>query len=202
MKRRWFSLCGLLAFGVIVSQSVTACASDHGGAAENEYGTIALPLGAYASSGTRYRLRNATFVIQDPYANGYGGEGGGSSPDSIVVSSEDDPDADSINLNVEQGYYRIRLQSGWHMEKQEDDGSFSDVEAQLLSSTSQWVYVSPRSTSWAQFDFGIGDREVWFNGQLNIDINVYEDPDDYDGGSGGDGAGGIPGSCGAGGDGC
>lgn len=103
---------------------------------------------------------------------------------------------------MEQGYYRIRLQSGWHMEKQEDDGSFSDVEAQLLSSTSQWVYVSPRSTSWAQFDFGIGDREVWFNGQLNIDINVYEDADDYDGGSGGDGAGGIPGSCGAGGDGC
>lgn len=40
------------------------------------------------------------------------------------------------------------------------------------------------------------NREVWFNGNLNIDINVYEDPDDYYGGSGGYGwgSGGAPGS--------
>jgi hypothetical protein len=59
------------------------------------------------------------------------------------------------------------------------------VEAQLLSSSSPWVYVYPRSTSWAEFSFGIGERKVWFNGNLNIDINVYEDPDDYYGGCGG-----------------
>jgi hypothetical protein len=197
MNRRWFALSGVLGLGVVCSQLVTACASDRGAAKEDEFGTLSLPLGAYASSGTRYRLRNATFVIRDPYDSGsYGGQGGGSGSESIVVSSEDDLGADSIRLNVEQGSYRVTLQSGWHMEKREADGSYTRVEAQLLSSSSPWVYVYPRSTSWAEFSFGIGDREVWFNGNLNIDINVYEDPDDYYGGSGGYGwgSGGAPGS--------
>jgi hypothetical protein len=190
MKRRCFAIGGMLALGVVGTQGVTACASDGGGGTQEEHGVIALPLGAYASSGTRYRLRNATFVIEDPYAYG---EGGGSNvPETIVVSSEDDPDADSINLSVEQGYYRIRLQPGWHVEKQAEGGAFSEVEAQLLSGNYQWVYVSPRSTSWARFSFGIGGRAVWFNGNLNIDISVYEDPDDYygggEGGSGGNGS--------------
>lgn len=184
MKRRWIAIGSFLALCVVGTQGVTACASGGGGTHE-EHGTIALPLGAYASSGTRYRLRNATFLIETAY---YYGEGGSSNqPATIVVSSEDDPDADSINLSVEQGYYRVRLQPGWHMEKQAD-GSFSEVEAQLLSGNEQWVYVSPRSTSWARYNFGIGGREVWFNGNLNIDINVYEDPNDYYGnGSAGEG---------------
>jgi hypothetical protein len=183
MKRRWFALSGVLGLGVVCSQGVTACASAPSKPQEEAFGTIALPLGAYGESGTRYRLRDATFVIQDPYS-GYGGEGG-SGAASIVVSSEDDPDADSISLSVERGSYYVRLQPGWHMEKQANDGSYTDVEAQLISSASEWVYVSPHSTSWAQFNFGIGDREIWFNGKLNIDINVYEDPNEYYGGSGG-----------------
>jgi hypothetical protein len=198
MNRRWFALGSLLALGAIGSQGVTACTSNHGGATDDELGTIGLPLGAYASSGTRYRLRNATFVIQNSDNYGYGGEGG--TPDVIVVSSEDDPDADSINLSVERGSYSITLQSGWHMEQEAEDGSFNEVEALLLSNSTQWVYVSPRSTAWTRFNFGIGDREVWFNGNLNIDITVYEDPDDYYGGSGGFGAtAGAPGWAGEGG---
>ena len=193
MKRRWFALSGMLGLVVVCSQGVVACASDHRGKEDEGFGTIALPLGTYAESGTRYRLRNATFVIQDLYYgySGYGGEGGGTGSGAIVVSSEDDPNADSINLSVERGYHYVTLQPGWHMEKQEQDGSFSSVEAQLLSSTSQWVYVSPRSTSWAEFNFGIGGREIWFNGKLNIGINVYEDPDDYYG-TGSGGVGGSP----------
>lgn len=188
MKRRWFALGGVLGLGVVCSQGVTACASDGSFAKGDDTGTISVPLSTYASSGTRYRLRDATFVIQNPYA-GYGGEGGNAGPEHIVVSSEDDPNADSIQVNVERGSHTVRLQPGWRMEKREDDGSYSEVEAQLLSGSSQWVYVYPRSTSWAEFSFGIGDREIWFNGNLNIDINVYEDPDDYYGGSGGYGWG-------------
>lgn len=186
MNRRWFALSSVLALGVVCSPGVTACASAHGGATEDEFGTIGVPLSAHASSGTRYRLRNATFVIEnDAYYYGSAGEGGSANGDSIVVSSEDDPDSDSINLSVERGYYRITLRPGCNMEQEAPDGSFNEVEAQLLSNVTQWVYVSPQSTAWARFSFGIGDREVWFNGNLNIDINVYEDPDDYYGGSGG-----------------
>lgn len=198
MNRRWFGMGAMLAFGVIGSQGVTACASDHGGK-DDELGTIGVPLGAYSNSGTRYRLRHATFVIRNgDYDYGYGGEGGGGNGDAITVSSEEDPAAESINLSVERGYYRITLQSGWYMEQEAQDGSFSEVEAQLLSNSTQWVYVSPNSTSWARFSFGIGDREVWFNGNLNIDVTVYEDPDDYYGGYGGHASGGF-GSAGEGG---
>jgi hypothetical protein len=71
----------------------------------------------------------------------------------------------------------------------------SDVEATLLSGNGQWVYVSPHSTSWVEFSFGIGGSELWLNGKLNIGINVYEDPDEYYGGSAG-GWGGASGGSG------
>jgi hypothetical protein len=173
--------------GLVCSLSLVACASDQRGQNDEAFGTIALPLGTYGESGTRYRLRDATFVIRDPYEYGYGGEGSNS---TVVVSSEDDPNADSISVSVEQGSYYVTLQPGWRMEKREADGGFTTVEAQLLSSTAQWVYVAPRSTSWAAFNFGIGGREVWFNGKLNIGINVYEDPDEYYGNTGGFGGAG------------
>ena len=54
--------------------------------------------------------------------------------------------------------------------------------ASLLSGASQWVYVSRQSTSFAQFNFGIGGKEIWLNGKLNIAIDVQETP-----GGGGEG---------------
>jgi hypothetical protein len=186
--RRWFALGGMLGLSVIGTHGVAGCSSEPKGKGEQTLGAIALPLGTYGPSGTRYRLRDATFLIYDLYGdsdNGYGGEGGsGSGPNPIIVSSETDLDADSINVSVEQGYYYVSLEPGWRMEKSDDDGTYSNVEAQLLSSSYQWVYVAPHSTSWAEYNFGIGGREVWFNGKLNIGINVYEDPDDYYGGAG------------------
>ena len=60
-------------------------------------------------------------------------------------------------------------------------GAAEPVEATLLSGEYQWVYVSRQSSSWAEFSFGIGSREIWLNGQLNIGIDVQETP----GGAGG-----------------
>lgn len=55
------------------------------------------------------------------------------------------------------------------------DGVTTPVpEVQLLSGETQWVWVSPHSTSWVNYQFGIGDRTVWFNGKLNVEIQVYE----------------------------
>ena len=34
-------------------------------------------------------------------------------------------------------------------------------------------------------EFGLGERSIWMNGELNIDLQVYEDPDDLNGGYGG-----------------
>jgi hypothetical protein len=70
------------------------------------------------------------------------------------------------------------------MEKTTSSGA-QPVEATLLSGGYQWVYVSRQSTSWAEFSFGIGGREYWLNGKLNIAIDVQEAA-----GAGGEGGGG------------
>jgi hypothetical protein len=156
------------------------------GGDEGGLGTLALPLAAHGPSGAKYRLRDATFTIYNeyyyyypPYPGGPGGFGGGIGGGSVItVSSEDDPDAESITVDLEQGYYYVTLQPGWRME-QVVDGEAVEVEATLLSSETQFVWVSPRSTSWVEFQFGIGERSIWLNGDLNINIRIHENPDDY-----------------------
>lgn len=191
MSRRRMGIVLGLGAGVLLAGLATGCSSspDGGGSAEAEagVGTLRLPLATNGPSGTRYRLRDAIFEISNPYGWSYGGEGG-ASQSSRTVTSEDDPDADSISLDLEQGYYEVWLQPGWRLEKV-DGGEATDVEATLLSGNGQWVYVSPRSTSWVEFQFGVGSRELWLNGEVNIGVTVHENPDDYYGGGAGAGNG-------------
>ncbi|XYH99822.1 hypothetical protein ACMHYB_08710 [Sorangium sp. So ce1128] len=200
------------AAGALFAVGIGGCVSPAGDDAE--LGSISLPLAADAPSGARYQLRNATFQISSDYywygATGVGvGGGGGFSTTSaattaavtttsttsgggdsggntfLTISSEDeDPDARSITVDLERGSYYVSLLPGWHLEKIED-GTATPVEATLLSSQSINVYVWPQSTTWASYQFGIGDRALWLNGKLNIGIDVYEDLDDYYGGAGG-----------------
>ncbi|WP_437607029.1 hypothetical protein WMF20_39985 [Sorangium sp. So ce834] len=171
---------------------------------EDVFGSISLPLAAEAPSGAQYRLRNATFEIRSGYYYYYEDEnvgvgvvtsgGGASYPGNLVltVNSEDeDPDASSILVDLEQGSYNVTLLPGWTFEKVQG-GTVTPVEATLLSSQTVYTYVSPHSTTWAQYQFGIGDRALWLNGKLNINIDVYEDPSEYYYGQGGaGGAGGF-----------
>jgi hypothetical protein len=173
----------LLGLGVASAAAVTGCGSGGPGGSTEDMGTLSVPLSTHGPSGTEYRLRDAVFEIRSEYdyyddsASG-GLDSGGS---SYTLSSEDDLSASSLSISVERGYYYIRLLPGWHMEKLEN-GSGTAVEANLLSPATQWVFVSPRSTSWVEYQFGIGDRALWFNGNLNIDLQVYEDPSQYYGG--------------------
>lgn len=162
------------------------------GEPENKVGQLALPLVTQGASGTTYRLRDATFNI---YRYGYWGGGGssvGGGGGSVLVtsvSSETDPNAATISVSLEEGSYYLELVPGWHFEQQTSSG-WEDVEATLLSGETQYVYVSRQSTSFAEFQFGLGGREIWLNGQLNIGVVLYEEP----GGTGG--AGGFAGSVG------
>jgi hypothetical protein len=184
MNRRLMT-SGVLGVGLLLlSQAMVACGADRPADEKAEVGSLSLPLATHGPSGQKYRLRDATFEIRNPYSYGSAGEGGASSQ-QITVSSEDDPTADTINVSLEEGYYIITLQPGWQLRKVGNGGGGTDVEATLLSGESQWVYISPHSTSWAEFQFGLGDRELWLNGDLNIEIQVHEDPDDYYGGYGG-----------------
>jgi hypothetical protein len=186
---------GLLLAGALSLGALGGC-SGAGGDSEGEkvFGQMALPLTTQGASGVTYRLRDATFVIQPQYyiydsaAAGAGGSvgGAGGNPGTVIVSSETDPDATNISVSLEEGYYYVNLSPGWHLEKVTSAGA-EPVEATLLSGEYQWVYISRQSSSWAEFSFGIGSREIWLNGQLNIGIDVQETP----GGSGG--AGGFAG---------
>lgn len=180
-------------------------------------GQLALPLTTQGASGVTYRLRNANFAIHRytgyyasmgsagsaSSAGGFGvGATGGMGDQLIAVSSETDPDAKSISLSLEEGDYYVELLPGWGFEKNTPQGA-QPVEATLLTSETQWIYVSRQATSWAEYQFGLGGRELWLNGKLNIDVVLHEDPQvpigtgGYPGGYGGGPIGGYSGgSCG------
>jgi hypothetical protein len=176
-------------------------------------GTLNVPLTTFGASGSEYRLRDAVFQITpeswscSPGTAGSGpsaGSSGSPCAPSTFVSSEDDPDATSIQVTLERGYYTIQLLPGWHMEKREGITG-TPVEAQLLTPDTQWLYVQERASTWLEYQFGIGGRELWFNGDVNINIRVYEDPSELGGyggyggssmggfGTGGSAAGAAPG---------
>jgi len=171
-----------------LSLGVLGGCSGAGGAGESEkvFGQMELPLTTQGASGVKYRLRDATFTVQSQYyyygSAGSGSGGAGGYPAPVIVSSETDPDATNISLSLEEGYYYVNLSPGWHLEKVTPAGTEA-VEATLLSGETQWVYISRQSSSWAEYSFGIGGREIWLNGQLNIGIDVQETP----GGEGGAG---------------
>ncbi|MDF3068462.1 MAG: hypothetical protein K0R38_4063 [Polyangiaceae bacterium] len=194
MNRRTMGLGVFAGITFAVTGLLAGCGS--GGGSAEEHGTLRVPLSTQGPSGTSYRLRDATFEIRNQYYyySNAGGEGGvGSTPQVVTVSSESDPNASSISVSRERGYYYVRLLPGWRMEKVEG-GVATDVEATLLSNENQGVYVNAHSTSWIEYQFGIGDRALWFNGDLNLQIQVYEDPSDLYGYSGEHGGGGFSGS--------
>jgi hypothetical protein len=167
----------------------------NGGSQTEKLGQIGLPLVTHGASGTKYQLRNAVFEITSPYyytTSGVGGAmsatGGNASVDNaatggaavpvantIIVNGDDYPDSDSIQVDIAEGSYTVALHPGWQLQSV-IDGVAQDVTATLLTPDVQWVYVSRRSTSWVSFQFGLGDSEIWLNGNLNIQIDVVEDP--------------------------
>ena len=187
--------------------SLLGCSGSPSPSEKEPLGQLNLPLTTQGASGLKYRLRNATFTVQREPGYYYGGAGyagaigGGSdgSSSTTTVSSETDPDARSISLSLEEGSYYVQLQPGWSFEKDGADGP-EIVEATLLSQPTQWLWVYRQSSTWAEFNFGIGGKELWLNGKVNIEINVQETPGEY-GGSGGGGGfspGGGTGFAGAG----
>lgn len=184
VKRRSLGLGIVMAAGAM---ALAACSSGGGGKQSSEYGELALPLVTQGSSGTEYRLRDAAFEVRSTgyyywdYSSAAGA--GGESSTSLQLSSEDDPTAPNISVSVERGYYQVALKAGWRLEKVEN-GVATDVTATLISDANQYVWVNPHSTSFVTYQFGLGDRKIWFNGKLNVNLEVYESPDEYYGGGG------------------
>lgn len=183
MKR--LTLCMLVLLGVV------GCASDGGSRedieempSEGEVGNLSLSLTGMDSQGRVYRLRNAEFVVSSgPYWGDWPGmpypyDGG--TPVSTVVSTETDPDADTIRLRLVPGSYTVQLQGSWFIERLTASGVERVQRVVLLSEPYQYAYVYHNSAFRVAFRFGIdGDLIDFRHGDLEID-SEFELPGDSD----------------------
>ena len=119
---------------------------------QSSVGQLALPLVTQGASGVTYRLREATFAISrygyyEPppgtggaTSSGGMGSGGWAGGETILVSSEDDPDSTSISVSVEEGEYYVQLLPGWHFEK-EGPTARKPSKRRCSFGETQWVWV-------------------------------------------------------------
>jgi hypothetical protein len=123
-------------------------------------GSLQMDLEGTASSGVRYRLRAATFDI--------------SGTSQATVSSETNPSATSISLELKAGTYLIDLEPGWYLER-EQDGGFAQVRAFLLSDNPAPFTIADQQTTTVQYRFSAGDDAVAIgDGRLVIGIDVND----------------------------
>jgi hypothetical protein len=95
-----------------------------------------------------------------------------SGPSTIDVSSEEDPEAEVVVLDLKPGDYSITLDSGWSLERVTDAGT-ETVDAQLLSDSSQSFTIKSRKTTKVSFRFQVAG-EALAPGRLEISIDVNE----------------------------
>jgi hypothetical protein len=85
---------------------------------------------------------------------------------TIDASAEADDLVVPVNQNG--GYYRVRLNSGWQMQRVASDGSFAPVPATLLSQPEKQVSVQAFQTLPVIYDFHLGASS------LDLGITVDE----------------------------
>lgn len=137
--------------------SVSAC-SDPQAAVVSAPGTLRLALGATGASGHKYRLRNGVFDIAGKA--------------ELSVDTESDPDADSIDLDLEAGNYTITLGGSWYLERLRDDGSYESIDATLLSSATLPFAITAHETTNVRYRFKVLGDVVDLGGALSISIDV------------------------------
>lgn len=160
-----------------------------------EIGNLTLNLTGYDTQGRLYRLRQADFAITQygyyPYDDYYGGRTppgayyDGGAGYSTTVSSESDPDADSLTVRLVPGQYYVSLQGSWYVERVTPSGVERVQQVVLLTPSYQYAYVYQGGVSAVVFRFGVDGELIDFrHGDLVIDTE-FELPGDnvgYDAG--------------------
>ncbi len=156
MNRRIGTTLVALALGMAMG-----CGSEGGKNQENGSGTLRMPLAATSYSATTYVLCQGIFNIYG-YTNGQ---------TWTIDASEHQTEA-FVTQSLPAGGYEVTL-SGWQICKATGDG-LVPVEAQLWSSEYQYVEVNPLQASYVYFTFMVNGEQLAFDGQMVIQINVYE----------------------------
>jgi hypothetical protein len=169
----------LLALGLGL---VVGCGSDNnnGGGSEGATGTLRVPLAATSYSAKSYVLCQGIFSI-------YGYNSGQT---WTIDASEHQTEA-FVTQALPSGGYEVML-SGWQLCQATAEG-LVPVDAQLWSSDYQYVNISPLQASYVYFSFMVQGEQLAFDGQLVIQIDVWEGNYGYGGYPGADGGYGAAG---------
>lgn len=119
---------------VLGSSFATGCASE---VPEESVGRIGLRLTA-ETNGVLYRLRGATFRV--------------TGPETLSLTTEDDPGAATISAELAPGDYTITLEDGWYLERSMSAG-FELVDAELISENPLSIVIQSSHVSNAAFRF-------------------------------------------------
>ena len=138
---------------VIALASLTACASPA------DVGTFEMPLVANGTSGTTYRLRNATFVVRDELGAEIASLSGGGT--EVELQHELIP-----------GSYTVTLEGTWSLR---DEATAVVMDAVLLSDPEQAFTVVAGDVTDVVYRFSLDEDAVSFgHGRVDIGIDVEE----------------------------
>jgi hypothetical protein len=145
-----------LALGLLVG-----CSSSGDTKAPEGVGTLRVPLAATSYVGKSYVLCQGIFSI-DGYSSGQ----------NFTIDASQHTTEAFVTQSLPSGDYQVSLTS-WQLCEATVDG-LTPVDAQLMSSSYQYVYISPLQASYVYFSFMVQGQQLAFDGQLVIQIDVWQ----------------------------
>ena len=123
-------------------------------------GEASFALTATGSSGAEYSLRDAIFEIEGVT--------------SETLSSETDPAATVLTVDLPIGDYTVTLLAGWRMEVTTEAGTF-DIDATLASDNPASFVIENEQVTSVVYVFEVNGEDVPFgDGTLEIGVDVVE----------------------------
>jgi hypothetical protein len=136
-----------------IGMSMVACVAD--ASQEAHQGTFEMPLVATGTSGAQYHLSGVFAVV-------------GPEPHTIVADGQQP----SIQLDVQEGGYTIKLNDGFQLSRMQG-GMSTPVQATLRSANPQMFAIQPNTTTQVRFSFQTqGDQVAFGRGTLVVGIDV------------------------------
>ena len=130
-----------------------------GASGEAATAVLSVDLTGTASTGTVYRLRDASISV-----NG---------PTPMVFDTEDDPTRTSLSADVDPGNYSATVQAGWRIERL-DGTSATTVNATLLSANPLLFTVRAQQRTSVPLRFRIDGEDVPFTQGYDITLDIDE----------------------------
>ena len=128
-------------------------------APETEWGQMSFALTAEAQ-GSQYALRDAQFSV--------------SGPESLILNTNDTPDATTLLQELESGEYTIELLSGYRLVEILPDGEL-EVEAVLETTNPQQLLITPNQTTPVSYLFRTPAEAIPFgDGTLEVTVSVEQ----------------------------